>query len=91
MRLFTAGMKMQHRMILDVSIGGSIKIKTHEENKDLVEQMCQNEYNMSHDRNDKTAGIIKVDKEVAYKVEIELLRRQLAEKETKEASVKQAE
>jgi hypothetical protein len=53
--------------------------------------MCQNEYNMSHDRNDKTAGIIKVDKEVAYKVEIELLRRQLAEKETKEASVKQAE
>jgi hypothetical protein len=54
MQLFTAGMKMQHPMILDALVDGSIKIKTHEETKDLVEQMCQNEYNMSHDRNEKT-------------------------------------
>jgi hypothetical protein len=80
-------------MILDASAGGSIKIKTHEETKDLVEQMCQNEYNMSHDRNAKIAGVILVDKEVAYIVEIELLKRQLSEieKESKEARVKLAE
>jgi hypothetical protein len=80
-------------MILYVSADGSIKIKTHEETKGMVEQMCQNEYNMSHDGNEKTAEIIKVDKEVAYKVEIQLLKRQLAEKEkeTNEASVKQVE
>jgi hypothetical protein len=58
MQLFTTGMKMQHRMILDASVGGSIKVKTYAETKDLVEQMCQNEYNMSHDRNEKTPGII---------------------------------
>jgi hypothetical protein len=93
MQLFTAGMKMQHRMILDASAGGSIKVKTYAETKDLVEHMCQNKYNMSHDRAEKTPGVLKVDQEIAYKVEIELLRRQLADKEkaVKEASVKQVE
>ena len=93
MQLFTAGMKMQHRMILDASAGGSIKVKTYAETKDLVEQMCQTEYNMNHYRNEKTPGILKVDQEIAYKVEIELLKRQLAEKEkaVKEDSVKQVE
>ncbi|KAK2356624.1 hypothetical protein QL285_093953 [Trifolium repens] len=93
MQLFTTGMKMQHHMILDASAGGSIKFKTYAETKDLVEQMCQNEYNMSHDRNEKTPGILKVDQEIAYKVEIGLLKRQLAEKEkaVKEDSVKQVE
>ncbi|KAK2356675.1 hypothetical protein QL285_094003 [Trifolium repens] len=93
MQLFTAGMKMQHHMILDASAGGSIKVKTYAETKDMVEQMCQNEYNMSHDRNEKMPGILKVDQEIAYKVVIELLKRQLAEKEkaVKEDSVKQVE
>ncbi|WJX12551.1 hypothetical protein P8452_03041 [Trifolium repens] len=93
MQLFTARMKMQHRIILDASAGGSIKVKTYAETKDLVEQMCQNEYNMSHDRAEKTPEVLKVDQEIAYKVEIDLLRRQLADKEkvVKEASVKQVE
>ncbi|KAK2436770.1 hypothetical protein QL285_021740 [Trifolium repens] len=41
----------------------------------------------------KIPGILKVDQEIAYNVEIELLRRQLADKEkvVKEASVKQVE
>ncbi|KAK2356556.1 hypothetical protein QL285_093885 [Trifolium repens] len=73
MQLFTAGMMMQHHMILDASAGGSIKDKTYAKTKDLVEQMCQNEFNMSHDQNEKTPGILKVDQEIAYKVEIELL------------------
>ena len=48
---------------------------------------------MNHDRAEKTPGVLKVDQEIAYKVEIELLRRQLADKEkaVKEASVKQVE
>ncbi|KAK2416221.1 hypothetical protein QL285_038636 [Trifolium repens] len=84
---------MQHRKILDASTGGSIKVKTYAETTDLVEQMCQNEYNMSHDRAEKTPAILQVDQEIAYKVEIELLRRQLVDKEkaVKEASVKQVE
>ncbi|KAK2356668.1 hypothetical protein QL285_093996 [Trifolium repens] len=61
MQLFTTGMKMQHHMILDALAGGSIKVKNYAETKDLVEQMCQNEYNMSHDRNEKTPGILKID------------------------------
>ena len=46
---------------------------------------------MNHDRAEKTPGVLKVDQEIAYKVEIELLKRQLADKEkaVKEASVKQ--
>ncbi|KAK2389525.1 hypothetical protein QL285_063110 [Trifolium repens] len=80
-------------MILDTSAGGPIKVKTYVGTKDQVEQMCQNEYNMSHDRNENTPGILKVDQEIAYKVEIDLLKRQLADKEkaVKEASVKQVE
>ncbi|KAK2374241.1 hypothetical protein QL285_075217 [Trifolium repens] len=48
---------------------------------------------MSHDRAEKTPGILKIDQEIAYKVEIELLRKQLADKEkaVKEASAKQLE
>ncbi|KAK2362821.1 hypothetical protein QL285_087851 [Trifolium repens] len=49
--------------------------------------------NMSHDRAEKTPRILKVDQEIAYKLEIKLLRRQLADKEkaVKEASGKQVE
>jgi hypothetical protein len=31
MKIFTSGMKMQHKMLLDVSAGESIKNKTNEE------------------------------------------------------------
>ncbi|MCI84717.1 hypothetical protein A2U01_0105995, partial [Trifolium medium] len=45
MQIFTGGMIIQHRMHLDASAGGSINSKTTEEVKELIEQMCQNEYN----------------------------------------------
>ncbi|MCH95466.1 hypothetical protein A2U01_0016443, partial [Trifolium medium] len=44
MQIFTAVMKMHHKMILDASAGSSIKNKTQAATKELVEQMCQNEY-----------------------------------------------
>ncbi|MCI97596.1 hypothetical protein A2U01_0118897, partial [Trifolium medium] len=56
MQIFTGGMKIQHRMHLDASADGSIKIKTGEEVKELIEQMCQNEYNMNNERSTRTPG-----------------------------------
>ncbi|PNX78398.1 hypothetical protein L195_g034376 [Trifolium pratense] len=61
MQIFTGGMKMQHRMLRDASTGGSIKNKTDEEVKELIEQMCQNEYNTNNERSIKTAGMIDID------------------------------
>ncbi|MCI68986.1 hypothetical protein A2U01_0090247, partial [Trifolium medium] len=48
-------MHTQHRTHLDTSAGGSINAKTTEEVKELIEQMCQNEYNMSNKRTTKPA------------------------------------
>ncbi|MCI10457.1 hypothetical protein A2U01_0031550, partial [Trifolium medium] len=31
MQIFTGGIKMQHRILLDASAGGAIKMKTYEE------------------------------------------------------------
>jgi hypothetical protein len=45
---------------------------------DQISLRFQNEYNMSHNMNEKIAGVIKVDKERAYKIEIVLLLRPLA-------------
>jgi NAD(P)H-hydrate repair Nnr-like enzyme with NAD(P)H-hydrate epimerase domain len=73
---------MQYKMIIDALAGCSIKNKMHEEVKELIEQMCQNEYNTSNDRGFKKAEMLEIDKETAYKVEIELLKRKLAEKES---------
>ena len=58
MQIFTRGMRIQHRMHLDASAGGSINAKTAEEVKELIEQMCQNEYNMSNERSSKPAGML---------------------------------
>ncbi|MCI45132.1 hypothetical protein A2U01_0066371, partial [Trifolium medium] len=74
-------------MHLDASAGGSINAKTAEEVKELIEQMCQNEYNMSNDRTSKPAGMLQLDKETAYQKAIDLLKRKL-EKATLGAEVK---
>ncbi|MCI64241.1 hypothetical protein A2U01_0085499, partial [Trifolium medium] len=47
MQIFTGGIRIQHTMHLDASTEGSINSKTAEEVKELIEQMCRNEYNMS--------------------------------------------
>ncbi|MCI66877.1 hypothetical protein A2U01_0088135, partial [Trifolium medium] len=51
------GMRIQHMMHLDASAGGSINLKTAEEVKELIEQMCQNEYNISNERSTKPASL----------------------------------
>ncbi|MCI39674.1 hypothetical protein A2U01_0060906 [Trifolium medium] len=77
MQIFTGGMRIHHRMHLDALAGGSINSKLVEEVKEPIEQMCQNEYNMSNERNTKHAGMLQLDKETAYQKEIELLKRKL--------------
>ncbi|MCI49361.1 hypothetical protein A2U01_0070605, partial [Trifolium medium] len=64
-------------MHLDASAGGSINTKTVEEVKELIEQICQNEYNMNNERSSKHAGVLQLDKETAYLKEIELLKKKL--------------
>ncbi|PNX99890.1 hypothetical protein L195_g023161 [Trifolium pratense] len=66
MQIFTGGMRTQHRMHLDASTGGSINAKTAEEVKELIEQICQNEYNMSNERTSKPDGMLQLDKETSY-------------------------
>ncbi|MCI79897.1 hypothetical protein A2U01_0101168, partial [Trifolium medium] len=63
MQIFTGGMRIQHKMHLDASARESINAKTAEEVKELIEQMCQNKYNMSNERSTKPAGILQLDKE----------------------------
>jgi hypothetical protein len=50
-------------ILLDALAGGSIKNKTHEEIKELIKQMFQNEYNTNNDRETKQAEMLEVDKE----------------------------
>ncbi|GAU24177.1 hypothetical protein TSUD_84120 [Trifolium subterraneum] len=86
MQIFTGCMKIQHMMHLDASAGGSIKMKTEEEARQLIEQMCQNEYNMNNERYTKTVGKLDLDKETGDEVENELLKRKLYEKASLEVS-----
>ena len=44
MQIFTNGMNVETRMLLDASAGGSIKVKTDLEVQNLIEIMAQNEY-----------------------------------------------
>ncbi|CAJ2645191.1 unnamed protein product [Trifolium pratense] len=75
MQIFTGGMRIQHMMHLDASVGGSINAKTAAEVKELIEQMCQSEYNMSNEITSKPAGMLQQDKETAYHKEIDLLKK----------------
>lgn len=44
---FIDGLRTQTRMFLDASAGGTVRLKSDEELKTLIENMCQNEYRSS--------------------------------------------
>jgi hypothetical protein len=44
MQIFTHGLNVQTKMLLDASAGGSIRVKTDHEVQTHVENMAQNEY-----------------------------------------------
>lgn len=44
MTYFINELRTQTRILLDTSVGGTLRAKTNEELKTLIENMCQNEY-----------------------------------------------
>ncbi|CAJ2666075.1 unnamed protein product [Trifolium pratense] len=50
MQIFIRGLRMQSRMLIDASAGGTIRNKNEDEVRQLVENMCMNEYRSKSDR-----------------------------------------
>jgi hypothetical protein len=53
MLIFTDSMTIQQRMLLDASAGGSMRNKTLAEVEELIEQMCQNDYDKTQISDDQ--------------------------------------
>jgi hypothetical protein len=53
MQHFTRGLRAQTRMLLDASVGGSLKRKDEREAMELIESMAQNKYRANNDRGAK--------------------------------------
>ena len=53
MQIFTEGLRPNQRMLLDASIGGSMRVKTDREVQTLIENMAHNEYRAENERNKK--------------------------------------
>ncbi|MCI80234.1 hypothetical protein A2U01_0101505, partial [Trifolium medium] len=49
MQMFTQGLRTQTRMILDASVGGSLKNREETQARELIETMAQNEYRAQND------------------------------------------
>jgi hypothetical protein len=58
MQIFTLGLNVQTRMLLDASAGGSLKVKTDHEVQALIENMAQNEYRTNSEK--KKRGVFAV-------------------------------
>ncbi|GAU21678.1 hypothetical protein TSUD_242500 [Trifolium subterraneum] len=76
---FTQGLRAQTRMLLDASVGGSLKNKNESEAKELVEAMSQNEYRVQNDRGaKKKAGMLELDTQSALLAQSQLMNTQMA-------------
>lgn len=73
---FTDGLRTQTRMLLDASIGRTLRLKTNEELKTLIENMCHNEYHLS-EQTMKQKHIHSVDSTTILAARIEALAKQL--------------
>ncbi|KAK2370199.1 hypothetical protein QL285_083268 [Trifolium repens] len=91
MHIFIRGLRMQSRMLIDASAGGTIKNKDEDEVRQLVENMCLNEYRSKSERDPKKKGMIEVSTNTALLAQIELLNKQLAAKSISEANVSQVQ
>ncbi|GAU41120.1 hypothetical protein TSUD_288100 [Trifolium subterraneum] len=89
MQMFIRGLRMQSRMLIDASTGGTIRNKNEDEVRQLVQNMCMNEYRSKSERDPKKRGIIEVDTNTALLAQIELLNKKLAAKTLAEANVSQ--
>ncbi|KAK2436917.1 hypothetical protein QL285_021877 [Trifolium repens] len=91
MQIFIRGLRMQSRMLIDASAGGTIKNKNEDEVRQLVENMCLNEYRSKSERDPKKKGMIEVSTHTALLAQIELLNKQLAAKSISEPNVSQVQ
>ncbi|KAK2410681.1 hypothetical protein QL285_046032 [Trifolium repens] len=91
MQIFIRGLRMQSRMLIDASAGGTIKNKNEDEVRQLVENMCLNEYRSKSERDPKKKGMIEVSTHTTLLAQIELLNKQLAAKSISEANVSQVQ
>ncbi|MCI38080.1 hypothetical protein A2U01_0059308, partial [Trifolium medium] len=68
------------------SAGGTIRNKNEDEVRQLVENICMNEY---RSKSDRKIGMIEVDTKTALLAQIEMLNKKLAAKTLAEANVSQ--
>lgn len=61
MQHFTRVLKVQTRMLLDASAGGTIRNKSEYEVSELIENMCQNEYHTQSERSPRNKCMMELD------------------------------
>ncbi|XP_045830999.1 uncharacterized protein LOC123922316 [Trifolium pratense] len=88
MQIFIRGLRMQSRMLIDASAGGTIRNKNEDEVRQLVENMCMNEY---RSKSDRKRGVITVDTNTALLAQIEILNKKLAAKSLAEVNASQVQ
>lgn len=86
---FIDGVKIQTRMLFNTSVGGTLRAKTDEELKTLIENMCQNEYHSSEQAVEQK-GILAVDSNTTFLAHMEVLSKQLDVTQLAQANVSQA-
>ncbi|CAJ2677643.1 unnamed protein product [Trifolium pratense] len=91
MQIFIRGLRMQSRILIDASAGGTIRHKNEDEVRELVENMCMNEYRSKSERDPKKRGVFDVDTNTALLAQIEILNKKLAAKTLAEANVSQVQ
>lgn len=69
-------------MLLNASVGATIRTKNEDKVKELIEKMCQNEYRPQRDRGlkveDKKKGIWELDSHTNILAQLEVLAKKLA-------------
>lgn len=93
MQNFIQGLKRQTLTLLDASAGGTIHQMTEPQIKDLIENMCTNEYHAKSEGSVKLEnvgspkGTLPLDTHIALLAQIELLNKKLAENNLGRAKV----
>lgn len=97
MKNFIKALKSHTHMLLDDSVGGTIRTMIEPEIKDPVEKMCLNEYRSKCDRSVKIEtigtpkGMLVVDTHTAVLAQIELLNKKLVESGLGKANMSQVQ
>lgn len=91
---FIKGRKSQTCMLLDASAGGTFKIMTEPQVKDMIKNMCLNEYHSKSERSVKNEivgtprGMLVVDSHTALLAQIKLLNKKIAKSGISKANVR---